>query len=55
MKIWHKGKNQILDQLEALREHLREELLKEGQKKAICSDQALIEMAKKKPERLSDF
>ncbi|MFA5471510.1 MAG: AAA domain-containing protein [Acholeplasmataceae bacterium] len=48
-------KNQLLDQLEKLRDHLKEELIKEGVSKPICNDQALIEMAKKKPERLSDF
>jgi len=48
-------KNQLLDALEALREDIKEKLKVEGTQKNICTDQALEEMAKKKPERLSDF
>ena len=48
-------KNQLLEALETLRDDIKEKLKTEGMIKNICTDQALDEMAKKKPERLSDF
>jgi hypothetical protein len=48
-------KNQLLTGLEILRNDIRQKLTLEGLKKSVCSDDALVEMSKKKPERLSDF
>ncbi len=46
---------QLLKDLTDLRDSLRTKLLETGEKKNICSDDALLEMAKKRPQRLSDF
>ncbi|AUD62887.1 hypothetical protein BK010_04535 [Tenericutes bacterium MO-XQ] len=47
--------NQLLNHLEGLRNSIKDKLKSEGLNKNICTDNALEEMAKKKPERLSDF
>jgi len=46
---------QLLNELTELRSSLREKLLQQAEKKVICTDDALSEMAKKRPLRLSDF
>ena len=47
--------NQLFNELTDLRSVLREKLLDQHEKKTICTDEALTEMAKKRPLRLSDF
>lgn len=48
-------KNILLEELYNLRDNLRLELQKNNETKTICNDEALYEMSKKKPSRLSDI
>lgn len=48
-------RNQLLEDLSQLRETLRKKLKLEGENKPVCSDEALVEMSKRRPSRLSDF
>ncbi|MGE4571922.1 MAG: AAA domain-containing protein [Candidatus Izemoplasmatales bacterium] len=48
-------RNPLLENLYDLRDTLRSKLLDEGEAKVICTDEAIQQMAKMKPSRLSDF